>query len=216
MSLLMKLTHNSLATIIAWVSTCLLAGGASTLFSESARTTWMTWGSFGLAAAIGLDVAARVRDRMRMDAMKITANKRFDRDISFETQENEANTAIRASVVRILGRMSPKLKLSENRRTQERYPCNLDVELLADEGRWGNADHRETCTRRARVSNLSESGFELSLAETMPQQRMTMTFAAANGERETLLGEMLWCSPQPDGSFVVGGRFLSVVAVKGV
>jgi hypothetical protein len=67
---MMKLTHGSLTTKIAWISTCLLAGGASTLFNESVRIAWMIWGCFGLSAAVGLDVVARARDRARMDELK--------------------------------------------------------------------------------------------------------------------------------------------------
>lgn len=78
----MRLTHNSLATSIAWVSTCLLAGGAGTLLSESARTMSMLWGCFGLVAAVGLDVvrievAAHVRARMRNHVLELIALKRL-------------------------------------------------------------------------------------------------------------------------------------------
>jgi hypothetical protein len=215
MNLLMKLTHNSLATMIAWVSTCLLAGWASTLFSESARTTWMTWGSFGLAAAVGLDFTARIRERIRIEGLKVTANKRFDRDISFETQEIEAIAAIRAAVTRILGRSPPAFKPDDGRRTQQRFPCKLEVELLLELEQRENSANGKAFTHRARVTNLSESGFELMLAESVPQQRMKMSFASAKGGQETLLGELLWCSLQTDGSFAAGGRFLNVLSVDG-
>jgi hypothetical protein len=201
--------------MIAWVSTCLLAGWASTLFSESVRTTWMTWGSFGLAAAVGLDVSARIGERRRMEEMKLTATKRFERDISYETQENEANAAIREVITRILGRRPKTLQNAGSRRTQKRHPCNLDVELLLDQGFPGSSRYQDGCRCNARVTNLSESGFELKLTEPLPRQRMKMSFAAARGGREMLLGELLWCDPQPDGSIVAGGRFLNAFSAAG-
>ncbi|HVT30156.1 MAG TPA: hypothetical protein VHE81_19245 [Lacipirellulaceae bacterium] len=96
----MKLTHSSLATIIGWVSTLLLAGGASTLFHESIRTMWMSWGCFGLAAAVGLDIAARARERRRIEEMKVVANRRLDRKMKHEADDAQANAAIRKAVAR--------------------------------------------------------------------------------------------------------------------
>lgn len=215
MNLLMRLTHNSLATIIAWVSTCLLAGGVSTLFSESARTMWMSWGCFGLVAAVGLDVAARVRERMRMDELNLIANRRFERDINYETEENEAKAAIREAVARMLVRTPQELQIAASRRTQDRNPCDLAVELLLQQGHKGAAGNRRDCRRIARITNLTESGFELTLMEPLSRQRLKLIIAAANGGRQTMLGEVLWCGPQRDGSIVAGGRFLDVVSADG-
>jgi hypothetical protein len=215
MNLLMRLTHNSLATIIAWLSTCLLAGGVSTLFSESARTMWITWGSFGLVAAVGLEVAARFRERMRMDALKLVAASRFERDMNYENKEHEANAAIRQAVARILGRKPSVPEIATSRRAKERFPCNRSVELHLRQGAHGTAGNRDTGTRVARISNLSESGFELKLTETLPQQRMEMIIVSADGGRQSMLGEVLWCSPQLDESYLAGGRFLDVLWVEG-
>lgn len=73
-------THDSLATIIAWLSTCLLAGGMSMLFSEHTRWVWLGWGSFGLASALGLDVAARMRLRKQNEQIERAVENRFARD----------------------------------------------------------------------------------------------------------------------------------------
>jgi hypothetical protein len=75
--------------MIAWVSTCLLTGGVSTLFNESTRMSWMSWGCFGIATAVGLDVTARVRERMRMDNLTLIAIRRIEREMKCETAEQE-------------------------------------------------------------------------------------------------------------------------------
>jgi len=211
----MRLTHNSLATTIAWVSSCLLAGGMSTFFSESSRMLWMIWGCFGLAAAIGLDIKARVRERLWMDELKLTANKRYERDMKYETDDKEANAAVREAIARLLGRTPPVLQIPASRRTQQRYPCDLDVELLVHHGVKEAADNDGTCTRHARVTNLSESGFELMLTKQLPRRRIEMIITSATGDRQTMFGEVLWYGPQADGSIVAGGRFLDAVAVDG-
>ena len=211
----MRLTHNSLATTIAWVSSCLLAGGMSTFFSESSRMLWVTWGCFGLAAAIGLDIKARVRERLWIDELKLNANKRYDRDMKYETDDKEANASVREAVARILGHTPPVVQFPASRRTQQRYPCNLEVELLVDQNLKGAAGNDDTCTRLARVTNLSEYGFELTLTKRWPHQRMEMIITATNGDRQRMFGEVLWYGPQEEGSIVAGGHFLDAVSVDG-
>jgi hypothetical protein len=207
----MRYTHNSLATIISWVSSCLMAGGLSTLFNDSSRMIWMSWGSFGLAAALGLDITARVRERKRMDGLKLIANRRYDRDMKYAMDDEDANTAVRDAVARILDRRRPATQFGASRRTQLRYACDLEVELHLR----GAAGNNGTCTRLARVTNLSESGFELTLTEHLPHWRMEMIIEAANGRRQTMFGEVLWDGPKGDGSIVAGGRFLDADPVEG-
>ncbi len=211
----MRLTHNSLATIIGWVSTSLLAGGASTLFSESVRTMWMSWGCFGIAAALGLDITARARERKRLDEMKVIANRRFERDMKYETDDKDANVAIRRAVARMLGRTLREPQTTTSRRTQERYRCDLRVELPLAHSSKGVADNKNTNASLARVTNLSDSGFEMLLTEPLPNRRMEMIITAANGEKQAMFGEVLWSDRQEDGSIVAGGRFLDAAFVDG-
>ena len=211
----MRYTHNSLATIISWVSSCLLAAGLSTLLSDSSRILWMSWGSFGLAAAVGLDVTARVRERKRMEGIKLIANRRYDRDMEYAMDDKEANTAVSEAIARILGRKPPASKIGASRRKQLRYACDLTVELYLRQGPKGANGNEGTCTRLARVTNLSEAGFELMLTEHLPHRRMEMVIEAANGRRQTMFGEVLWDGPKGDGSFVAGGRFLDADPVDG-
>jgi hypothetical protein len=210
----MRLTDNSLATTIGWVSTCMLACGVSALFSESTRSMSMIWGSFGLTSAVGLDVAARFRERARVAKMKVSLSKRLDRDMRYETEAKAANADIREAVARLLGRTLPTLQVAETRRTLERYPCDLGVELRVYQRSRGLAVKENAGKRPARITNLSESGFELLLHEPVPHQRMTMVVAAADGRSQTMFGEVLWSAPQEDGSTVAGGRFLDALLVE--
>jgi hypothetical protein len=216
MGIPMKYTHDSLATIISWVSSCLLAGGLSTLFiNENTRIIWMSWGGFGLVAAVGLDVRARVRERNWMDGMKLTANRRYERDMKYATDDKEANIAVREAVARILGRTLPAPPVASSRRTHLRYACDLEVELHLSQGLSRVTGKDGTGTRFARVTNLSESGFELALTQPLPHRRMEMIIMAANGSRQSMFGEVMWDGPKSDGSIVAGGRFLDADAVEG-
>ena len=211
----MRYTHNSLATIISWVSSCLLAGGLSTLFSESSRMIWISWGSFGLVAAVGLDATVRVRERKRMDGLKLIANRRYDRDMKYAMDDKDATAAVRNAVTRILGCTRPETQIGASRRTQLRHACDLVVELHLRQHPTGAAGNNGTCTRLARVTNLSESGFELTLTEHLPLWRMEMIIEAANGRRLTMFGEVLWEGPKGDGTIIAGGRFLDADPVEG-
>ncbi len=201
LSLLTKVTPDNPATLIAWVSTCLLAGGAGTLLSENASVVWMTFGSFGLAAAVGLDIAARVRQWRVSDDLTLLAIKRLDCDIDYKHEDKAAKTAIREAVARMLGLSA--LKVTGSRRTNVRFPCDLEVELIVSQG----------LTRIARITNLSESGFELMLTEPLQGQRVPMIVVTAKGGQETMFGEVLWYGPQVAGSIVAGGRFLDAAPV---
>jgi hypothetical protein len=210
---MMKLTHGSLTTKIAWISSCLLAGGASTLFNESVGIAWMIWGCFGLSAAVGLDVVARARDRARIDELKKIAAGRIDRETLFATEENVANVAIAEAVTRILGPNPQPQKCAASRGIQERYLCDLNVELLVHQRLKGPKSPYEACTHVARLTNVSNFGFELTLDEPMPRQRLIMFVTTGEGGREMMLGEILWNGSKQDGSLVAGGRFLNVMTV---
>ncbi|BBO33394.1 hypothetical protein [Lacipirellula parvula] len=75
------LTYDSFATLIAWISTCLLAAGLSMLFSDHTRWVWTWWGCFGLTAALGLDVAARMRAHKRHEEIAQAVQDRFEREL---------------------------------------------------------------------------------------------------------------------------------------
>jgi hypothetical protein len=197
--------------MIAWVSTCLLAGGVSTLFNDNSRVLWLFSGSFGLAAAVGLDIAARSRERLRMENLELIATSRIERDIRYENEENIANSAIRKAVAQLLGRLPLAHHDALLRRNKERYPCDLDVELVLYQDKQGTESAQGTRRCNAHITNLSEFGFELLHSERLPRQRMQMIIWSAKRVQETMLGEILWCNPRPNGSFIAGGRFLDVI-----
>jgi hypothetical protein len=212
MSLFMKLTHNSLSTMIAWVSTCLLFSGISTLFSESARMVWMSWGCFGLASAVGLDAVAQVRERMRVAHLNRVAVDRFERELTVDAEANKAHLAIRETVNRLLGELPSTSQKPFGRGSLPRYSCNLATELVLLGNASGGVGRPGSTRQFCRVTNLSELGFEITVAERVPPQRLRMTISAANGERVTMLGDVLWCEPQCDGVILAGGRFNDVVS----
>ncbi len=209
-NLMFRLTHNSLATIIAWLSTCLLAGGVSTLFNDNSRVLWLFSGCFGLAAAVGLDIAARSRERKRSDDLRLIAASRIERDIGYENEEYAANSAIRRAVALLLGQISTGFQGDLPHRNRARVSCDLGVELLVHQCFAGTERRPGFFRTTARITNLSELGFEMKHSDSLPRQRMEMSISSARGTSQILLGELLWCTQRPNGTFVSGGRFLDV------
>ena len=212
MSFYIRLTHNSLSTVIAWVSSCLLASGISTMFNENTRMVWMIWGSFGLASAVGLDVAARFRERIRIDGLNRIATGRFERDMKVDSDEKNAHAAIREAVVRLLHN-SDKGQSGTSLRAEVRQPCKLEAEILqCQDGEQSAVKHADV-RLAAKITNLSTLGFELTLIDPLPPQRITMFISTPESGLVTMNGEVLWCSPQSEGDHLAGGRFLNVVSV---
>jgi len=55
--------RKSLPTYIAWLSTCLLSASAGHLIGDFMELTWFLLGTFGMIAAVGLQMASRAADR---------------------------------------------------------------------------------------------------------------------------------------------------------
>jgi len=73
--------RKSLSTYIAWLSTCLLAAAAGHLIDDLTRTTWLLLGTFGLVAAVGLQVASRTFEARQSEKLQRTAQRRMERQI---------------------------------------------------------------------------------------------------------------------------------------
>jgi hypothetical protein len=198
--------------MIAWVSSCLLASGVSTMFNESTRMLWMIWGCFGLASAVGLDVAARFRERIRTEGLNRIATSRFDHDMKVESEEKQTHAAIREVVVRLL-RHSATGQSGASLRAEVRHSCELEAEILLRRDGEQAATTPGNLRLAAKVTNLSTLGFELTLADRLSPQRITIIISAFDSDPVTMNGEVLWCSPQSEGVHLAGGRFLNVASV---
>jgi hypothetical protein len=212
------LTQNSLAAPIAWLSTCLLAGGASTFFSDDVRILWAWWGAFGLTAALGLEAAARFKERQRGAQMLRTVQSRFERELGIETAaEKEALAAIDLVVKRIL-RDNPSLGFSRASKPADSHHDGnlhdgaLDVQLAPAVNRSATESERATFARTAHLIKISPFLFELILNGSLSPQEILIALAPSDGRQIQLLGRLHWCHPLSGGAWVAGGELLSVTA----
>lgn len=210
----MKLTHNSLSTLIAWVSSCLLAGGISTMFNDDTRMIWMHWGYFGLVSAVGLDITARVRERLRIEQLNRVAATRFDKEVHLEQETKESITVIREVITNLLDNSPTQAEPHDSRRTAHRHICQIPAEIRPFDDTILTTAEEFANTYQANITNLSILGFELSLNKPLHLNKVTITFTTARHGQICILAQVLWCSPGASGVYLAGGRFLKIISVE--
>ena len=201
-------TRNSLATLIAWVSTCLLAGGVGVSFSESLRALWMWWGSFGLAAAFGLEAVARIHKQKREQLADRGVRQRSERGLQDVAQATETIAAIRRAVTQVIGDRQHTARQDITRRGSDRQVSEYNIEVLL---RGDALDAVEPTKVAARLNDISYNGFGLTLARPLRPQQVLLLITLMDGTLIRMLGEIRWCDSHDGGLSMAGGRLLRVV-----
>jgi hypothetical protein len=206
---LSKANRPSLPTLIAWLSTCLLASGIGMTFTEDLRSLWMHWGCLGLAAAAGLEATARIREQRRARKVAKAAQKRCDRELHLVRTETEIVLVVQKIMARV-GKSEALPADGRGRRADPRLACDLAVDvILASDLLTGDGDFQPK-RLELRITNISSSGFALALPSPLPPQEIVLVFTE-DGEETNILGEIVWCDRQTDGAISAGGRFVRVL-----
>ncbi|HEY4308984.1 MAG TPA: hypothetical protein VGN12_05985 [Pirellulales bacterium] len=72
----------STSVLIAWLSVCMLAASWGARLGPEWVSLWREWGTFGLTAALGLNVADRLRAARRSRLEAASADRLLERRIS--------------------------------------------------------------------------------------------------------------------------------------
>lgn len=204
--------RQSITALIAWLSTCLLAGGLGTNIDPSTHLLWLRAGSFGLVAAVGLDVTSRLQlRRKRMKQWRIL-QRRCDYSLGIFVAERDIAEEIRTAVTRLLTAHPATAGDGQAGSRESRWACNLQVEVY--DVRKGTAETRPETDKvgvLGRLDNLSNSGFGLILEERLASRLVIIAILSPEEQEFDLLGEILWCDPSPDGRMRAGGRLLRVL-----
>ena len=202
----------SIVALIAWLSTGLLTAGLGTMTDPSTQNLWLRAGCFGLVAAVGLDVAARMRapparaksfralkrrcERSsgivcrRTGYQHRTAHGRRTASDSATTDRQRESGAIRGAA---LGVQSARQGLRVPARKLRRRAEQRHAEVIG------------------RLENVSNSGFGMLLAEKLAVRLVIISILPPTEQEFELLAEILWCDPYPDGRMRAGGRLLRVL-----
>jgi hypothetical protein len=204
--------QESFPTLIAWLSTCLLAAGMGMMADHFTHVLWLQAGSFGLVAAVGLDATARMRWRRQRQKHWRAVEQRWDRRLERFVAQRDVVDELRGAIAQLLSTKphESRERLSDNE--ESRFACNLLVEVYAvrrSEGSDGPQPDKVGVI--GRLDNLSNSGFGLKLEEQMASRLVIIAVLPPHDQEFDLLGEILWCDPYPDGRMRAGGRLLRIL-----
>jgi hypothetical protein len=171
----------------------------------------MHWGYFGLASAVGLDISARVRERLRIEQLNRVAATRFDKEVHLEQETKESIAAIRGVITNLLDNSPTQAVQHDSRRAATRHICQIPAEIRSHDD---TAAVEDVTTYHASITNLSILGFELRLNKPLHLNKVTITFTTPQNGQICILAQVLWCSPGASGVYLAGGRFLKIISVE--
>jgi hypothetical protein len=190
----------SLANLIAWLSVCVLSAAWGAGMDADWQSYWKLLGAFGLASAVGLNAAARVRATYKRRAQIIA--------LSNHLEERLTSFADRSAVARLLDEVEADGNDPGDDRTRFPVPSGWPV-LLTPLTRTA-APARRAITIRAVLRNVSRTGAGLLHAIELPLGPARLTYRLGDGHIVSLIVEIRWCERQADGHFYSGGRFVEV------
>jgi hypothetical protein len=202
----------SLVALIAWLSTCLLAAGLGTMMDASTHILWLRAGCFGLVAAVGLDVSARLRARHKRMQRFRALKHRCDRSLEMIATERDIAAELRTAAKQLLTAHPLNVSVSLPDGEEQRWTCNLPIEVYAV-----RQENSAECLESdavgvlGQLNSLSNSGFGLTLEEHIEARLVVIAMLPPNEQEFDLLAEILWRDPRPNGQMRVGGRMLRVL-----
>lgn len=171
---------------------------------------WMLFGAFGLASAVGLDIADRSRarrvDRVRNERLALRVARKLDELLS----DLEVSDAIRAA----LRLLQPDAGDPAAGVTGDRPKAKLSLDKPATIRRLlrsaGNPDYRPGEPLAGRLRNVSQYDIGLAHDQRLERGFVLVECELENGRSIQFVGEVLWCERQGDGCYFSGGKLLDV------
>ncbi|MGE0534803.1 MAG: PilZ domain-containing protein [Pirellulales bacterium] len=198
----------SLANLIAWLSVCVLSAAWGAGMDASWQNCWKQLGAFGLASAVGLNAAARVRATYKRRAHQIAVASHLEERLTNFADEPELDPQLRSAVARLLDEVEADSTTANDDRT--RFPVSSGWPVLATPLTQTGGPSRRATTTRAVLRNVSRTGIGLLHSIPLPIGTMRLTYRLNDGHIVSLIIEIRWCERQSDGRFASGGRFLEV------
>jgi hypothetical protein len=202
---------SSVRSLIGWLSLCLLAAGWGPKLDSSVRELWALLGSFGLAAAVGLEAAARARWMLKMRAQQEATNRRIARNVDDVTAQSESLTQLGEMLQRICQDSGTNQTLSGVAGETPRLRFRLPVQLRPLVGNETPAPPPGTPSFAAHVQDISAMGVGLVHNEHIDSPRYVLDFPLKSGEILSVLVELIWQHRLADGPYHSGGRLIEVV-----
>lgn len=187
----------------------MLAAAWGPSIPASCRTPWMIFGALGLAAAVGLDIARRIR---RLQTTKRHAQVIEQRVVKVLTPlaATEAEPSkIRETLQRIAEDYQQGAKHSHERRFEPRMPVQIPAHMkpvLADVERRAP---KQQGSSEVVISEFSSRGIRLSHKTRLRHGTVILNFDLLDGQSMSLTVQLHWTQHQVDGTFASGGTVLN-------
>jgi hypothetical protein len=200
----------SVATLVAWLSVCLVVAGQGRQLQTDVREIWLRMGCFGLPAAVGLAVAGHARRVQKKKAQQT----RTQRHIARKLAEITARKASISRVAEAVGRICPDIDCRDLKSLKNRS----EARLFTSHSVWirplTRARDAAACyaarSLRGTVLNISASGVGLVHKERIDRSRFLVEFSLCETETITMVVELLWQQRLADGPYHSGGKWVDV------
>lgn len=204
-----EIPGKSLANLIAWLSVCVLSAAWGAGMDADWQACWKQLGAFGLASAVGLNAASRVRATYKRRAEQVALASHLEERLSIFADEPELDPQLRSIVGRLLEDVEADNGDNDND-NRTGFPVASGWPVLVTPLTGNRGPSRRATTTRAMLRNVSRTGVGLlhSLALAVGPARLTCRLR--DGQVVSLVIEIRWCERQSDGRFASGGRFLEV------
>ena len=198
---------SSWPSLVAWLSLCILAAAWGRLLPPMARFAFLNMGSFGIVAAVGLELAARSRVNRCQALQESFAQERVKRELKELTRRKVTIEDWRTAFRRVADDVHERDKKQLGRRGESRlaFQCPARVAPLEESDAW-QKDEADVFT--AYVRDVSGDGVGLVHNRPVDDRDVMLTFSLASGESVSLAASPVWCSLQADGRHRSGWKLI--------
>lgn len=201
--------RNAFPNMIAWLSLVMLAAAWGPYFPGALRALWMNFGALGLASAVGLDVARRIRQSQRTQRCSRVVEQRVVKELTSLAARGAKAASIRVSLQRIAENHQHGATRSNERRSEPRIPVEIHAHLKpVDNVERRNPDQQPPMS--VVITELSSKGIRLSHENRIDHGKVVVTFDLRAGRSMSLTAQLQWMQFQADGTYASGGTVLDL------
>lgn len=204
--------RDSLVSLIAWLSLCLLAVAWGPSLDPANRRVWAHIGLWGLAAAVGLkgvERSRRLTQLRKCEKQREQSQRAQEQSLDRFKLQARSIEAVRVAVERIVQSAGSEVfqtagseaDIVEDRRCELRVPLRLPVTLLP---------FGEDQAHAVSVRDISKTGISLAHETKLPKGRVLVLFEIPDAEPIGLIAEILWCQRTGDQQYISGESLVDV------
>jgi hypothetical protein len=201
--------RSSLPTLIAWLSLVMIAAGWGQSFRGQSLPILLGLGTFGIVAALGLDIRRRTRrlQRMRSDnAEQQLAQQQLTKRLTELVAVGTKTAEIRDVLQQITETHFQGAERRNERRVSSRIPVQIPVQLRSAVGDEGM--DRQCLT--AVMCEISAGSVCLLHQRPIDDRKVIVSFDLFDGQSISLTAEVQWSEHQVDGTYASGGKVVDV------